>query len=526
MSEAGPAPTPPGTRKRGGGLAVIAFKNAASAVLARVSTLIVGIMLTPIVLHALGETLYGVVQVASSIYEYMSLLRGGLSAALRRYVTLFHHSDRQEDARLYYAAGFWWSGLLRTGILLLGVALARPICGFLRLDPSLISEASTGIILIILATVVADAGGLFEIPIYATGRIEGLTYLRGAASWLRLGITVLAFKLWTPNLPLYGLTLVAVEAIPAIIVVVMAERSRVVGPVIPRPQFGSAPVRHELFHYGGLALVAHVAALLYTTADTLLIGRIYGATAVTHYTLGTRWSPMIRGFLLSTIASLQPLFTQLEAQGETARSRQALLDIVRFTTAIAVPCCLVPCVVGDLFLARWVGDAYRGSYAYMLAMLAPLTLEIALAPVWMALTARGRIGWIATGDIIVSVGNVAISLVLALPLGLGLLGFALGNTIALLAKNLLLRPLMGTRDPSFPSSREYLAPLPLALLGGAPGLIALYATRGLYGGSIWSVVIAGGIGSVVTLAGSLLVAVGPTRFRAMLARVAGRRARA
>ncbi|MFN8548685.1 MAG: oligosaccharide flippase family protein, partial [Candidatus Eisenbacteria bacterium] len=396
------------------GLALVAFKNAASAVVTRVSSLLVSIVLTPIVLHALGETLYGVVQVVSSIYEYMSLLRGGLSAALRRYVTLFHHADRHEDARVYYAVGFWWSGVLRSIILLLGVAAARPICNFLRLAPELMDQATLGTALVIGATVIADAGALFEIPIYATGRMQGLSYLRAVAAWARLGLTVLAFRYFQPSLPIYGLTLVAVEALPAIVVLVMAQRSRVVGPVLPRPQFGDSATRKELFQYGGLALVAHVAALLYTTADTLLIGRIYGATSVTHYSLGTRWSPMIRGFILATTASLQPIFTQLEAKGESERSRKALVDIVRFTSAVAVAACLVPCVIGDLFLVRWVGEEYRGSYAYMLANLAPLTLDIALAPVWMALNARGRIGWIASGDIIVSVGNVAISLVLAL----------------------------------------------------------------------------------------------------------------
>lgn len=505
------------------GLALVAFKNAFAALVTRVSGLLVGVVLTPTILRALGQELYGVAQVASSIYEYMSLLRGGLPAALRRYITLFHHSDRHEDARLYYAVGFWWSGLLRSGILVLGVLLARPFCEFLRVSPALIDDATLGVALIIVATVIADARSLFEIPVYATGRTSGLSLLRTIAAWFRLGITLLAFHLFEPNLALYGLALVVIESGPLVVVAWMSSRSGVVGAVIPKPTLGDAAVRSELFRYGGLALLAQFAGLLYVTADAILIGRIYGAVAVTHYTLGTRWSPLVRGFFLSLITSLQPLFTQLEAQGESGRSRQALLEIVRFTSAIAVPACLAPCIVGDIFLVHWVGEEYRSSHPYMLAMLAPLTLEIALAPVWMALAARGRIGWIATGDIIVALGNVSLSLVLALGFQLGLLGFALGNTIALVAKNLLLRPLMGRRDPSFPSAREYLSPLPLALLGGAPGLVLLYLTRGVYAGSLWSVVIAGVIGGAISLTGSLLLAVGSKRLRAMLARVRRRK---
>ncbi|MBK8231044.1 MAG: oligosaccharide flippase family protein [Candidatus Eisenbacteria bacterium] len=512
-------------RAKGGGLALVALRNAASALISRVSALIVGILLTPIVLRGLGQEMYGVVQVATSVYEYMSLLRGGLSAALRRFVTLFHHGGRAEDARRYYAVGFWWSGVARTAILLLGVAIARPLCHFLHIPDAAIDESTLGIILIIVATVVADAASLFEIPVYATGRTEWQSSIRTGAAWLRLVLTAAAFHYFEPSLPLYAITLIVVEAIPLLVFAIMAQRSRVVGAVVPRPEFGDPGTRRELFQYGGLAMIAHVAALLYTTADTLLIGRIYGAVAVTHYTLGTRWSPMIRGFLLTTIGSLQPLFTQLEAQGESGRSRQALLDIVRFSTAVAVPACLVPCVVGDLFLVHWVGEEYRASFQYMVAMLAPLTLEIALAPVWIALQARGRIGWIATADIVVSVGNVVISLVLALGFKLGLLGFALGNTAALLAKNLLLRPFMSARDASFPTAREYLQPFPLALLGGAPGLVLLYLARPLYRDALWGVLLAGGIGAVICLAGALLLAVGPRGMRSMLDRVRQRKAK-
>jgi hypothetical protein len=105
------------------------------------------------------------------------------------------------------------------------------------------------------------------------------------------------------------------------------------------------------------------------------------------------------------------------------------------------------------------------------------------------------------------VGNVAISLLLAQVFHLGLLGFALGNTLATLAKNLLLRPLMGRKDPSMPSMGASLSPLPWALLGTAPGLLLLWLARPLYGGSLAGVIVAGFAGGAVCLAGSLLAAV-------------------
>jgi hypothetical protein len=162
----------------------------------------------------------------------------------------------------------------------------------------------------------------------------------------------------------------------------------------------------------------------------------------------------------------------------------------------------------------------------MIALLAPLTLEISLAPIWTVLLARGRIGWIATADAALAVGNIAVSLVLAVAFGMGLMGFALGNTIALLAKNLILRPLIVRKEPGLPSMGTVFVYLGRAIAGSAPGLLLLWAARRFIGGSLASVLIASLAAGVLCLAGSLALTIGYKGLRE-LARTAraGRRLR-
>lgn len=499
----------------------VAVRNAGSVVFLRLSGILVGILLTPIVLRSLGLELYGLAVIAGSVYEYMSLMRGGMNAALRRYVTLSHQGGKASDARRFYAVGFWWSGLLRVVMLALGFALAVPICRFVRLPEELLAQGAIGVALIVAASVVADLAGVFEVPTYATGRTASLSVIRALGTWGRLGLMLLGFALVAPTLPVYGATLVLVELLPVLGLIWFAWRSGVVGSPFPRLSFGDRDTRRLLFSYGGLALIGQLAALLYTSADNLFIGRFFGPDDVTRYSLGTRWAPLVGGFLLSSIQSLTPLFTGLEAKGESERARGAMMRVVALTSALAVPACLVPCVVGDLFLARWVGEEYRGSALYLIAMMAPLTIEIALAPIWMGLLAKGRIAWLATADIVVAVGNVCLSLFLGLGLGMGLLGFALGNTAALLAKHLLLRPILARRDPGMPGLLRCLRPLPFALLGGAPGLLLLWFLRPVYETSLISVVLAGGLGGALSLAGSTALAVGPKGIRELWERVRG-----
>jgi Na+-driven multidrug efflux pump len=506
-------PAPPATSPRTRGLGDVASRNALMGLVARLSLLVVGMILTPFVLGKLGRELYGVVVAIGGVYEYLSLLRGGVGGALRRFVTLHHHGGRPGAARDFYAAGFWWSGILRTFILLVGLALAWPVCGFLRLPEALRPDAAVGVGLVLLASVVADQANIFSIAIYATGRTTWLSIVSAAGAWGRLALTVVALSLFLPTLRVYGAALLVLQVLSMLALMGLAQRAHVVGPVLPRPQLGNPVLRRELLGYGGLALLSEAASLLYVSTDNLFIGRIYGAASITHYSLGTRWTPLVMGFLGATMSGLTPLFTSLEARGEGARSREALLRVIAIASALAVPVCLVPCMVGDLFLVNWVGPVYRDSYRYMLAMLVPAVIEASLAPVWATLLARGRIGWIATGDIVVAVGNVGISLLLALVFHLGLLGFALGNSIAVLSKSLLLRPIAGRRDGSMPPLSVCLGSLPKALLGSAPGLLLLWLARPLYGGSLAGVIGAGIAGGAICLAGSFLTAVGRAEMR-------------
>jgi len=508
--------------KRGHGLAGIAALNAAASLGARLTALTVGIMLTPFVLHRLGRDLYGIAVAAGALLDYLWLLRGGLGSAMRRYVTVSYHAGDRDLAERYYSAGFWWTAVLRTVVVLAGAALAHGLCLFMRVPPSLLADATGGLVLIFIAAGLSDTGGILEMPIYVTGHTASVSLVRAAGAVLKIALVVPAFLIFVPSLTVYGVVMCTTELLVAVVMGIWSARKRIVSSVFPRPEFGSPVLRKTLFQFASLGLVSQAAAILYLATDNLLIGWRYGPAQVTEYSLGTRWAPLISGFLYAGVSALAPLLTQMDARGEVDRTRRVVLRAVAFSSALGVPLCLVPCVVGDVFLARWVGPEYQGSAIYMIAMLVPMLISTTLEPVWMALVARGKIGWIALSDIIVAVANPVLSLVLALHFHLGLLGFALGNTAALLAKNLLLRPLLNRSETALPPLGATLLTLPAALAGGAPALLLLYFLKPLYAHSLLAIVGAGMAGGLLCLAGSLLTAVGWRDTRGLVAALAAR----
>lgn len=490
--------------------------NAVTSLAARVSGMIVGIVLTPFVLHGIGRELYGISAAAGSVLEYLWLLRGGLGTGMRRYVTIHYHAGDRELARRYYAAGFWWASLLRLAVVGIGIGVARLLCEFMKVEPTMLTDAVGGLILIFLSAGAMDVGAIFEVPIYVTGHTSRISVVRIVGAFLRVGFVVPAFLLFVPSLRVYAGAALLAEIASTVLIALVAARGKVVPAILPRPEFGSREVRNALFAFSGLGVLSQVASILYLATDNLLIGGIYGPGRVTEYSLGTRWAPMIQGFLWAGVSALTPLLTQMEARGDLQRTRDVVLRASRITTAIAVPMCLVPCVLGDVFLARWVGAEYAHCVQYMMAMLIPLLIGMPLEPTWMAMMARGQIGRIAVGDVAAALTKPAIGLVLALPLGMGPMGFALGNAAAILFKNLLLRPLLNRGEAAMPPIGKSLAALLPAVAGGAPALALLYFAKPWYSQSLATVLGAGVVGGALCLAGSTLAAVGWRDTRSLL----------
>ncbi|MEZ4651223.1 MAG: oligosaccharide flippase family protein [Candidatus Eisenbacteria bacterium] len=498
-----------GTRKMGR----MAAWNASSAAVQRLVGMIVSIVLTPFVLGELGRALYGVMTTAGSLFDYLTLFRGGLGSALRRHVTIRVHSDRQEEAKKYYQTGFWLGALLRIPILVMVLFAAKPLCNFVNLDPAYFDDAVPGVLLILVAAWLNDVATIFVVPTYATGNMGALSVFTTSTVLLRLILVFAAFHLFPPSLRLYGGVLIVLMSTLIVGQAWLAHRSRSVGPIVPKFSLGTQAIRRDLFTYGGLSLIEQVAYLLWLTGDNLLVGRFYGAEQVALYSLGARWMPLIQSFATTVFRSVQPLFTKLEAQADDKKTVQVTLVAISISSILAVPACLVPCVVGDLFLVQWIGDTigadYRTAYHILLITLVPLTLDIAFSPIWVVLSAYGRVGWVSATEVSISVAKVALGLTLTLSTDMGILGFGVASAAALAVRSLFIRPITASRFPWLPSTSAMASKLVRSLVGGAPGLVLLALTRHLYADSMLKVILAGAIGAALTGLGSSLLVLGP-----------------
>ena len=173
-----------------------------------------------------------------------------------------------------------------------------------------------------------------------------------------------------------------------------------------RPSFRSQRSHaKELFTFGGTLTGVDVLHGLTTSADSIIIGRVLGATPLGFYSIGFRL-PQLLVVNLSVTASvvLFPAYTKVEGE----RLRSAYLQSLRYTLVVAAPLAAGLIVMADPIILGLFGDQWGASAGVMQI--------ISLYALCLALEIPG-------GTIFKVTGKASILLKLAIPRALALFGF-------------------------------------------------------------------------------------------------------
>ncbi|MDR1491159.1 MAG: hypothetical protein LBT05_00310 [Planctomycetaceae bacterium] len=181
------------------------IKNACSGWLAQLSAAIVGFIMLPYNLHYLGKEVYGISVLAVSAIAMLDFLSLGMGPALLRFFSQSIAKNDKEEIGVISST----SQLILGGLGLLGgVIILIGIPWFLRFY-EIASEHhhETAILLICLAATFFQKFHtmVFSYIITASHRFDLINFNGIFSSWLRMGLLVLFYKIFTPSLIGLGL---------------------------------------------------------------------------------------------------------------------------------------------------------------------------------------------------------------------------------------------------------------------------------------------------------------------------------
>jgi len=399
-----------------------------------VAAALVGLGMTPFVLHFLGQRTYGLWVTLLTVVGYYGVLDFGLTTAVTRYVAQALGRDDRAGANEIVRTAFVLLAGLGTGVLGLIVLSSFFVGQFVEApaDQKLVRDT-----ILLLGALSA-----FNFPARIfSGILEG--FLRydatSAASLARLAVTnvILYFMLVAG----YGVMAV-VSGVIAGTLVQHALNFWLVYRVFPEmrllPLRFHGESRRLLIGYSVKSFAIKLTDIVRFRLDNLIIAGFLGSYQVAFYSLGMALVGYYRSSMDSLLGVMMPVFSKTDGTGDRAVLRVQFGHAMRISTAFAVTGGLMMLFYGRAFIERWLGPGFGSTYMVMVILVVPFMIALSQMPGMQLLFGLSQHHRIAQVNAVEAVANLGLSL--ALLAKYGIYGVALGTAISITISKLFIQP--------------------------------------------------------------------------------------
>lgn len=395
----------------------------------------VAFLMTPLLIHHLGNLEFGIWVLVSSICGYSGLLEFGLRTTLQRYVARFRGlNDRESLNQVFMTALVLTvaSGLL---IFVIMSLLAWLLPGFFGLQGE--RRRDFGVLLVVMGATLAIT--LVSLLLKA--------YLCGWARFELYNLNVVAFTLIQAGAMVWvlhqGHGVLALGVVAFITTVCFLPLDwKMVRHVDPGLRFdwrSLTPKRiGELLEFGMWMFFNSMGIRLRTYTDSIVIGRILNVALITPFSVAGRLMQYFEPAINSIVSPMLPVMSELDGQARHDELRRFFLRATKLTSAFTLLIASILVLDSRLLLRVWVGEEFVSTYTLVLILLVGYVLELAQRPSIVALISLGRHRALGSWTLGEGVANLILSVYLGYRYGL--IGVALGTTIPLLVVKLTLQP--------------------------------------------------------------------------------------
>src|SRR5208283_3166279 len=411
------------------------IKNITSSWFALGTNILVGLFLSPFILHRLGDSAFGVWVLTFSITGYYGLFDLGIRSSIVRYVSKHLATGSKEDlAKLINTALFGYGCV---GVVSMAVTAVMSIYvnSWFKIPPEFRSSAH--LLIWMVGTSVALGFPLGVVGGFLEGlqRFDILNISTVVQTLLR-ALLIVVFLRHGWGLVTITFITVALPIIASLVRVFIALHLR---PVLFGWKYVDRPTFRTIVHYSSTTFMIMVAGRLKFKTDEIVIGSMISAAAITYFNIGARIVDYAGGVVNSLAGNFLPVASQSEATGNIGRLRKLFVAGNRLCAFTIFPITASLLILGKSVIEVWVGKKYIAtSYPVLVIMIIPSTIMFAQAVSGRVLFGMSKHRTWAWVTLIEGVCNLTLSILLVRPYGI--IGDALGTAIPLTCSFLLFMP--------------------------------------------------------------------------------------
>lgn len=388
-------------------------------------TLLTGFWMSPFLIRNLGESVYGVWILVGSVINYLGLLDFGITQSTTKFISEHRARGDQNAINRIITAGLCAFSAVALLSLVASAILA------LTFNRIFHTELPDRTIAIVVALVGLNLAISFPASVFL-GVLRGFQrYDIGATATsvsilFRCGFIVWAIHSGQGLIALAALTLI----FDAARLVYVVWRVWQINPAIRvgRAHFQRAELQRLFGHSVWIFLIIVGDQINFAT-DSIIIGLFLPPVSITIYFIASRLVGYLRSLVVEMVGVLMPAVSGLHARDDAQGVESLLVAGAKFTFLLALPPAAVFFLLGDRFIALWIGPGYAQSAILLSILAVGILAHLCELTVTTVLVGMGHAGAVARWVLAQSLVNLALSLLLIKPLQLT--GVALATSISM-----------------------------------------------------------------------------------------------
>jgi O-antigen/teichoic acid export membrane protein len=392
----------------------LAARNLGSNYLAFAASVISGLVLTPIILDAIGKEGYGAWIFIISLTTMLRLLDFGLTPTVVRFTALRRGQDNPDEINALASTSLAIYLILGIISLGLGLVLAWFLPSMIALNPDLQQPAQVATVIAVLTLGTQAPLGLFSSLLKGAQRFD-IVSAGATVSIIAYALLVIVVLTRHPSLPILA-TIAFVAALVKLGYPIFYVRRELPELRLSRTSISRASLG-GLLGFSWFAFLGHASGKIVYSADVLVIGAILGAEQVALYGVAARLFALAAGVASTGTELLLPLHSELEGRRDFKQQRAFVTSGVRASTCVAVllgvPLVLLPAWV----LNAWLGTGFAASVVPLALLGAAALFTPTSAVLSQYLFARGKPRLLALAQSALAATNLTLTTVLLLSVG-------------------------------------------------------------------------------------------------------------
>lgn len=384
--------------------------------------LVVAFLLSPFLVHSLGDSAYGLWVLVLSVTGYMGLLDTGLRVSIVKHTAACNARGDSEELNRVLHTGLTLYGSLSLVVILLSMIAAVYFDALFNVPAT---DIATGRVLVFIA----GLNVALSLPLGVVGgllaglqRYDLLNLSSIVVLLVRTALIVGAVRAGWGVVGLGWIHVVS-QVLTGVILFRMAKRQ------FPRLDLRlrrvDGAMLRSLYSYSGYIVATNGAILLLFYSGEVLIGMVIGTAAVTSYAIARSLVQYLSTVVGAMTQVFHPYASDQHERGNASALRDVLLVGTKTSLLIALPVGAVLLIVGPTFISLWMGPQYGRSAGMLLGLLTVSQV------IWLSQSTAGNILMgvgkhhvIARGTIAAGLAAIVVAVLLA-PL-FGSIGIAAG----------------------------------------------------------------------------------------------------